>query len=68
MLGYLGDAGVRALTHDESKAQSLEDQGIEVVIGDLSKPDDTLGLALEGVDRIFLLAPGGRTNLPSRAI
>jgi hypothetical protein len=54
LLGYLGD--VQALTHDESKAQSLEDQGIEVVIGDLSKPE-TLGLA-----RLSRLVAEGRLH------
>ncbi len=46
-------ANVRALVRDESKAQSLRDQGVEVVIGDLDKPA-TLDAAFSGVDKVFL--------------
>lgn len=51
---------VRALVRDESKAQPLRDSGVEVVIGDLDKPE-TLSKAVEGVDKIFLLTSGGET-------
>lgn len=51
---------VRALVRDESKAQGLRDSGVEVVIGDLDKPE-TLTNAVEGVDKIFLLTSGGQT-------
>ena len=30
---------VRALVHDEAKAQGLRDQGAEVVVADLEKPE-----------------------------
>lgn len=58
LLSYLDttENDVSALTHDESKAQSLRDQGLEVVVGDLSQ-QDTLGPAVMGVDTIFLLTP-----------
>ncbi len=46
-------ANVRALVRDESKAQGLRDQGVEVVIGDLDKPA-TLDAAFSGVDKVFL--------------
>ena len=46
-------ATVRALVRDESKAQGLRDQGVEVVIGDLDKPE-TLDAAFSGVDKVFL--------------
>ncbi len=45
---------VRALVRDESKAQGLRDAGVEVVIGDLGKPE-TLDGAFSGVDKVFLL-------------
>ena len=49
-------ADVRALVRDESKAQGLRDAGVEVVIGDLEKPD-TLDAAFRGVDQVFLTTP-----------
>ncbi len=49
-------ADVRALTRDESKAQGLKDASIEVVVGDLDKPD-TLDAAFRGVDKVFLITP-----------
>ena len=49
-------ADVRALVRDESKAQGLKDAGIEVVVGDLDKPD-TLDAAFRGVDQVFLITP-----------
>jgi uncharacterized protein YbjT (DUF2867 family) len=51
-----GNIDLRALVHDESKAQSIEDQGIEVVVGDFLEPE-TLGPALEGVSTVFLATP-----------
>ena len=45
---------VRALVHNETKAQPLRDLGVEVVIGDLDQPD-TLAPAVDGVDKIYLL-------------
>ena len=49
-------ADVRVLTRDESKAQGLKDAGVEVVVGDLDKPD-TLDAAFRGVDKVFLITP-----------
>ena len=49
-------AGVRTLTRDKSKAQGLEDAGVEVVIGDLEKPE-TLDAAFRGVGKVFLVTP-----------
>jgi uncharacterized protein YbjT (DUF2867 family) len=49
-------ADVRALTRDEAKAQGLKDAGVEVVVGDLEKPD-TLDAAFRGVDKVFLITP-----------
>jgi uncharacterized protein YbjT (DUF2867 family) len=51
-------ADVHALVRDESKAQGLRDAGVEVVIGDLDKPE-TLDAAFSGVDRVFLVTPVG---------
>ena len=49
-------AEVRALVRDASKAQGLRDAGVEVVVGDLDKPE-TLDGAFGGVDKVFLLTP-----------
>ena len=49
-------ADVRALVRDESKAQALKDAGVEVVVGDLDRPD-TLDAAFRGVDKVFLITP-----------
>ncbi len=51
-------ADVRALVRDESKAQGLRDAGVEVVMGDLDKPE-TLEAAFSGADRVFLATPAG---------
>jgi len=58
LLGHLDTAGVevRAFVHDESKAQSLRDQGVETIVGDFLRPE-TLGPALEDVSMVFLLTP-----------
>lgn len=49
-------ADVRALVRDESKAQGLQDAGVEVVVGDLEEPY-TLDAAFRGVDKVFLITP-----------
>ncbi len=49
-------ADVRALVRDESKAQGLKDAGVEVVVGDLEKPD-TLDAPFRGVDKVLLITP-----------
>ena len=49
-------ADVRALVRDESKAQGLKNAGIEVVIGNLEKPN-TLDAAFRGVDKVLLITP-----------
>jgi uncharacterized protein YbjT (DUF2867 family) len=53
--------GVRALVRDKSKAQALQKIGVEVVVGDLDRPE-TLGPAVEGVDKIYLLTWNGPTQ------
>ncbi len=45
---------VRALIHDESKAGPLKDIGVEVITGDMEKPE-SLDAAVAGVDKIYLL-------------
>ncbi len=52
---------VRALVHDESKAQPLREAGAEVVVGDMERPD-TLGKAVEGADHIYLINANGPTG------
>ena len=49
-------ADVRALVRNESKAQGLKDAGVEVVVGDLEKPE-TLAAAFSGVDNVLLITP-----------
>jgi uncharacterized protein YbjT (DUF2867 family) len=53
-----GEPGLRlrALVHDPAKGQALQNDGIEVVTGDLDEPD-TLSEAFDGVDILFLLTP-----------
>jgi len=52
---------VRALVRDESKAQPLKDAGAEIVVGDLDRPE-TIGPAVKGVDKIYLLTWNGPTQ------
>lgn len=53
----LGAAGVatRALVRGREKAEAVEKLGLEAAVGDLSRPE-TLGPALEGVEKVFLLS------------
>ena len=44
------------MVRDASKAQGLRDASVDVVTGDLDKPD-TLADAFSGVDKVFLLTP-----------
>ena len=53
---------VRVIVRDPSKVQSLADMGVEVVIGDLDKPE-TIVPTVKGVDKIYLLTWNG----PSQA-
>jgi len=46
-------ADIRALVHNESKAQDLRATGVEVVVGDYLRPE-TLDAAFEGVDKVSL--------------
>ncbi len=46
-------AGVRALVRDPAKAPALRRPGVEVVVGDLERPD-SLHAALHNVERVFL--------------
>src|SRR5215210_4866354 len=58
VLGNLGttDVNLRALAHDESSARSLQDRGVEAVVGDFLEPE-TLGPAVEGVSTVLLITP-----------
>ena len=47
-------AGVRALVRDKSKGSALKDAGVELAIGDLSRPE-TLDAAFAGVSKVYLL-------------
>src|ERR1700754_1409177 len=48
----------RALVRDETKAHHLRDLGFEAATGDLGHPR-TLGPALEGITRAYLVSPTG---------
>jgi uncharacterized protein YbjT (DUF2867 family) len=50
------DANLRALVHDEPKAQSLRDRGVEAILGDFLEPE-SLAPALEGVGTVLLITP-----------
>src|SRR5215210_8413417 len=54
-LGTIG-GNLRALTHNESKAQSIKDRGVEAVVGDFLEPE-TLIPALQGVSTVLLITP-----------
>ena len=51
-------ADVRALVREESKAQPLRDQGVEVMIGNLSNPE-TLDRPFAGVEKVVLITANG---------
>jgi len=51
-----GRGDVRALAHSDASAQTLEQLGVEVVHGDLGRPE-TLATAFAGVETLFLLTP-----------
>jgi uncharacterized protein YbjT (DUF2867 family) len=52
---------VRVFVRNEAKAQPLKDLGVEVVVGDLDRPE-TIGPAVEGVDKVYLLTWNGPTQ------
>jgi len=49
---------VRALVRNEMKAGLLKEAGAEIVVADLDRPD-TIGPAVDGVDKIYLLTWNG---------
>src|ERR671920_1864368 len=55
-LQRLGASGVRALVRDPARADFIREAGFEAVAGDFERPE-TLGAALEGVERALLLTP-----------
>jgi uncharacterized protein YbjT (DUF2867 family) len=55
-LRRLGAKGVRALVRDPARAEFIRAAGFETVAGDFERPE-TLGAALEGVERALLLTP-----------
>ena len=55
-LQRLGAAGVRALVRDPARASVIREAGFETAEGDFDRPE-TLGAALEGVERALLLTP-----------
>jgi uncharacterized protein YbjT (DUF2867 family) len=53
-------ADVRVFVRNEEKAQSLKDQGAEVIVGDLDRPE-TIEPAVQGVDKIYYVNWNGPT-------
>ncbi|MCA1619107.1 MAG: SDR family oxidoreductase [Acidobacteria bacterium] len=51
-----GASGVRALVRDPARASFIREAGFETAEGDFDRPE-TLGAALEGVERALLLTP-----------
>lgn len=49
---------VRALVHEESRADRLTQKGVEVRAGDLNNPD-SLHPAFDGIGKVYLLTPNG---------
>lgn len=60
VLAQLSEGGheVRALVRSQDKAATVEATGAQAVVGDVSQPE-TLGPALDGVDRAFIVLPAG---------
>src|SRR5687767_9193580 len=58
IVGTLAGRGlpIRVLTRDPENARAVLPAGVEVVAGDLTRPD-TLTAALAGAGRVFLLWP-----------
>ncbi len=58
LIGELAALGVptRALVHTPEKVGVVEQEGVEVVVGDFGAPK-TLDAALEGAERVFQLTP-----------
>lgn len=50
------DLDLRALVHDESKARTMRDGGVEAIVGDFLEPE-SLAPALEGVGAVLLITP-----------
>jgi len=55
-LRRLGVVGVRALVRDPARAAFIREAEFETAEGDFDRPE-TLGAALEGVERVLLLTP-----------
>src|ERR1044071_4973938 len=66
-LQNLGATGVRALVRAPARAAFIREAGFETAEGDFDRPE-TLGAALEGVERALLLtAPSPQTFPQQRA-
>src|SRR5215204_7164459 len=50
------DLSLRALVHDESKARTMRERGVEAFVGDFLEPE-SLAPALEGVGTLLLITP-----------
>ena len=63
LIPLLLEAGVqvRALVRDQAKAEPLRDQGVQVVFGDLDRPQ-TLDAAVDGADKVYVITWNGPTG------
>ncbi len=63
------DVPARALVRDGTRASPIRIPGIEVVVGDLARPE-TLPAAFAGVERVFLVSPAApdQVELQSNAL
>jgi len=63
LIPALREAGeqVRALIRNESQAKQLRELAVEVVIGDMERPE-TLERAVTGVDKIYLITSNAQTG------
>ena len=60
---------LRAFVRDPLRASHIRLPGVQIAVGDLSKPE-TLDAAMDGIERVFLLSPPDpdQVNLQSNAI
>lgn len=56
------NAPFRALAHSKGKADALQTQGVEAVVGDFANRQ-SIGAALQGIERVFLLLPDSPMRL-----
>ena len=61
------DFDIRAMIRDQAKAAPLQDQGVQVVVGDLDDPR-SLPPVFKGVQDLWLLVPNGPRARRTRGV